>query len=141
MPRSSVLELDEYEAWMESPQETDISVQDPIQYWHDLRFKYPRLSRMALEFFTIQYMSAECERLFSAAGLMVTPERNRLEASTIGICQVLRSWLRAGVIDELDPIFVFVADEAIQQLVNDDVIGAPETSASLDTTSEDMEEG
>jgi hypothetical protein len=50
----------------------------------------------------------------------VTPQRNRLEAHTIGICQVLRSWLRAGIIDELDPIFVHVADEAIEQL-NDDV--------------------
>jgi hAT family C-terminal dimerisation region len=118
MSGCNALELDEYEAWVGSPQETDISIQDPIQYWHDLRFKYPRLSRMALDFLTIQPMSAECERLFSAAGLMVTPQRNRLEAHTIGICQVLRSWLRAGIIDELDPIFVSEEDEAIQQPVD-----------------------
>ncbi|KAM5529009.1 hAT family dimerization domain protein [Fusarium oxysporum f. sp. phaseoli] len=53
---------------------------------------------MALVFLTIQPMSAECERLFSAAGRMVTPLRSRLEAQVIGTCQVLRSWLRAGII-------------------------------------------
>lgn len=134
MPRSISRELDEYEVWIESPQATDISIQDPIQYWYDLRFKYPCLSRIALDFLMIQPMSAECERLFSAAGLMVTPQRNRLEAHTIGICQVLRSWLRAGIIDELDPIFVYMADEAIQQLDND--VAAAETAAWLNATSE-----
>jgi hypothetical protein len=93
-----------------------------IQCWHDgLRFKYPRLSRMALDFLTTQPMSAECERLFSAVGLMVTPQRNRLEAHVVGICQVLRSWLRAGIIDEPDPIFNFEMDKANQQLVVLDV--------------------
>jgi hypothetical protein len=52
---------------------------------------------MALDFLTIQSMSAECERLFSGAGRMVTPCRNRLDACTISISQVL--------IDELDPLF------------------------------------
>lgn len=140
MSGSTALELDEYEWWTESPQETDISIQDPIQYWHDLQFKYPRLSRMALDFLTIQPMSAECERLFSAAGLMVTTQRNRLEAHTIGICQALRSWLRAGIIDDLDPIFDFETGEAIQQLVDDNV-DAVETAAWLDTTSDEVEKG
>jgi hypothetical protein len=31
---------------------------------------------------------------------MVTPTRSSLDAATIGICQVLRSWYRAGVIPE-----------------------------------------
>jgi hypothetical protein len=141
---STLVELDEYEAWIQSPQETDVSIQDPIQYWHDLRFKYPRLSRMALDFLTIQPMSAECERLFSESGLMVTPQRNRLEAHTVGMSQAVRSWLRAGVIDELDPIFVFEEDEAIQQLAYDDV-GTAETGSWLDITldiaSEDVKEG
>ena len=37
---------------------------------------------------------------------MVTPLRNRLDASTIGLIQTLRSWLRAGLIDELDNILL-----------------------------------
>jgi hypothetical protein len=56
-------------------------------------------------------MSAECERLFSAAGRMVTPLRSRLDAQVIGTCEVLRSWLRAGIIRDLDPFFVSEAEE------------------------------
>jgi hypothetical protein len=66
---------------------------------------------MALDFLTIQPMSAECERPFPAAGRMVTPLRSRLEAQVIGTCQILRSWLRAGIIRDLDPFFVSVAEE------------------------------
>jgi hypothetical protein len=66
---------------------------------------------MALDFLTIEPMSAECERLFSAAGRMVTPLRSQLEARVIGTCQVLRSRLRAGIIRDLDPFFVSVAEE------------------------------
>jgi hypothetical protein len=57
---------------------------------------------MAMDFMTIQPMSAECERAFSAAGKMVIPTRARLDAGIIGICQVLRSWYKAGVLPEAD---------------------------------------
>jgi hypothetical protein len=36
----------------------------------------------------------------------VTPLRSRLDADIIGICQVLRSWLRGGVIDDLAELFL-----------------------------------
>jgi hypothetical protein len=45
-------------------------------------------------------MSAECGKVFSAAGKMVITSRNKLEAEVIGICQILRSWYLAGVIKE-----------------------------------------
>ncbi|OAQ61308.1 hypothetical protein VFPFJ_11471 [Purpureocillium lilacinum] len=41
---------------------------------------------------------------------MVTPLRSRLDADIIGMCQVLRSWLRAGVIDDLDVLLLPVAN-------------------------------
>ena len=91
---------------------------------------------MALDFVTIQPMSAECERLFPAAGLMVTPSRNRIDAHTIGICQVLRSWLRAGIIEELDPMLVPLEDETVTQPSNKDV-NAMKTGTWLDIS--DME--
>ncbi|KAG7410120.1 putative AC9 transposase [Fusarium oxysporum f. sp. raphani] len=97
---------DEYEAWQQSWVPTDTDIRDPIAYWQDNRAQYPRLSRMALDFLTIQPMSAECERLFSAAGRLVTPLRSRLEVDIIGMCLVLRSWLQAKIIDDLDPLFV-----------------------------------
>jgi hypothetical protein len=122
-----------------SSQETDASIENPIQYWHDLRHKYPRLSRMALDFLTIQPMSAECERLFSAAGLTVTSQRSRLQAHIIGICQVLRSWLRADIIDELDPMLVFMANEDISTLGDD--VNVLETAVWLTSTSNDVDSG
>lgn len=105
---------DEYARWQRDLSLTDNDIRDPREYWHAQRFKYPRLSRMALDFMTVQAMSAECERLFSAAGRMVTPLRSQLEANTIAICQVLRSWLQAGIAEEIDPMLLKEADEATQ---------------------------
>lgn len=102
---------DEYVRWQSSHESSDKAIRDPISYWHEKRLQYPRLSRMALDFLTIQPMSAECERLFSASGQMVVPQRTSLEARTIGMCQVLRSWLRAGIINDLDPLFVSIMEE------------------------------
>jgi hypothetical protein len=66
---------------------------------------------MALDFLMIQSISAECERLFSAAGQIVVPQRSNLQARTIGMCQVLRSWFRAGIIKDLDPLFLSIKEE------------------------------
>ncbi|PNP52918.1 hypothetical protein FNYG_15795 [Fusarium nygamai] len=104
---------DEYLHWITHCESGDGSIDDPLAYWHEKRFKYPNLSRMALDFLTIQPISAECERLFSAAGRMVNPLRHQLEAQIIGMCQVLRSWLRAGIIHELDPFFISVVEEKV----------------------------
>jgi hypothetical protein len=42
---------------------------------------------MAMDFMTIQPMSAEFERAFSAAGKMVTPIRARLDAGISGFAR------------------------------------------------------
>ncbi|KAF4332544.1 restless-like transposase, partial [Fusarium beomiforme] len=104
---------DEYARWQKDVLPTDNVIRDPLEYWHAQRFKYPRLSRMAVDFMTVQPMSAECERLFSAAERMVTPLRNQLEASTIAICQVLRSWLQAGIVEEVDPMLLDKVDDTM----------------------------
>ena len=98
--------LDEYEQWQRDIDDSDALVTNPYEYWHMRRLKYPRLSRMALDLLTVPPMSAECERLFSTTGRMVTKSRSRLDASTIGLCQTLRSWLRAGLISSLDRILM-----------------------------------
>jgi hypothetical protein len=102
---------DEYETWQGSYEASDRRVRDPITYWHERRLKYPRLSRMALDFLTIQPMSAECERLFSAAGRMTMPLRSLLDAEIISICQVLRSWYSAGIVKEVDPVLISWREE------------------------------
>ncbi len=76
MPREKSLdaELDEYDQWLLSPDlKHDPLVSDPVQYWWERRDDYPRLSRMALDVLSIPPMSAECERIFSVAGQMVSP--------------------------------------------------------------------
>jgi hypothetical protein len=115
-PASVPDDWDEYERWLSSPDpildqqndkdnQSDIIVEiDPIEYWWGQRMTFPTLSKMALDVLTAMPMSADCERLFSAAGLMVVPLRNRLEASTIGITQTLRSWSRAGLICSRNPM-------------------------------------
>lgn len=59
---------------------------------------------MVLDFLVIQPMSAECKRLFSAASKMISGLHRNLDAETIAIYQVLRSWYRPGLIKDLDPL-------------------------------------
>ncbi|KAI8416761.1 hypothetical protein FOFC_03074 [Fusarium oxysporum] len=101
---AAIIVGDEYQAWQTDREASDGDVRDAIGYWITKQSRYPRLSRMALDFLTIQPMSAECERLFSAAGKMVSGLRTNLDAEIIAICQVLRSWYRAGLIKDLDPL-------------------------------------
>jgi hypothetical protein len=54
---------------------------------------------MTLGLLSIPPMSVECERLFSVAGQMLSPLRTRLDVSTIGMAQTLRSWVRNGLVD------------------------------------------
>lgn len=108
---SLVGEHDEYDRWLSSPDsKSDPFVTNLFQYWWGKRKEYPRLSRMALDLLSIPPMSAECERLFSVAGQMVSPQRSRLEASTIGVTQTLRSWVRNGLISTIDPLIDVSAD-------------------------------
>jgi len=77
----------------------DESCDDPLGCWKARRQAYPRLSRMAMDIFTIPAMSSEPERVFSIAGVMVTDRRNRLKATTLQAAQCLRWWWKDGVID------------------------------------------
>jgi len=89
---------DELAHWLEQvPVDDDCN--DPIAYWRARRQAYPRLSRMAIDVFTIPAMSLEPERVFSIAGVMVTDRRNRLKAETIQAAQCLQWWWRDGVIN------------------------------------------
>jgi hypothetical protein len=110
-PSPAPLELDEFERWQLEKADPDEQEEDPRAYWHKRRTTYPRLSRMALDLHTVLPMSAEVERLFSVTGHMVTPLRNRLQANTISLCQILRSWYDAGVVRDLDPILAWDATQ------------------------------
>ncbi|KAK8013477.1 hypothetical protein PG991_009070 [Apiospora marii] len=108
---------DEWDAWMaELPDPDDRYVTDPIVYWFIRRFKYPRLSQMALDTLTIPAMSAECERLFSAAGRLLNSTRSSLEIVIVSMCMALRPWLRAGILhdEEVDQTVISVVERVEQ---------------------------
>ncbi|KAK8036735.1 hypothetical protein PG994_015232 [Apiospora phragmitis] len=103
---------DEYQRWAFIDREPgDFDVNDPIQYWHKHRHQYPKLSRMALDFLTIQSMSAEYERLFSSAGRLLDDSRSSLGITIVAFSMTLRSWYRAGIIRDIDPIFLSITEE------------------------------
>lgn len=77
---------------------------------------------MALDYLTIQPMSAECERLFSSAKQMVTDLRKNLDTQMISICQCLRSWYRSGLIDDLDLELLDFSDVEPLQVVKGTVL-------------------
>ena len=124
---------DEYDRWLNSSypvldyqhsydDQLDLVIEiDPFEYWRGQRLVFSNLSKMALDVLSAIPMSADCERLFSAAGLMVSPLRSRLEASTIGITQTLRSWSRAGLVNLKDPMVAFAEDrwQGVQQHAED----------------------
>ena len=89
---------DEYAEWVATTDPGDCLVDNPIQYWLLRRRQYPRLSRMAIDLFSVPAMSSEPERIFSLAGQMVSAQRGRLKADLIGAAQCVSSWEKSGVI-------------------------------------------
>ncbi|KAG6980315.1 hypothetical protein Forpi1262_v017085 [Fusarium oxysporum f. sp. raphani] len=89
---------DEYAEWVATTDPGDCLVDNPIQYWLLRRRQYPRLSRMAIDVFSIPAMSTEPERIFSLAGQIVTAQRGRLQADIIGAAQCISSWEKNGAI-------------------------------------------
>ena len=132
-PSLAIDDWDEYDRWLNSP-ETVLDYQDnndtqsdlvidinPFEYWRGQRLAFPNLCKMAVDVLSAMPMSADCERLFSATGLMVSPLRSRLEASTVGITQTLRSWSRAGLVNSKDPMVAVAGDrwQDVQQHLED----------------------
>lgn len=81
---------DEYEIWCSDTTEHG-HTDDPMEYWFQRRFRYLRLFQMAMDFLSVQSMSAECERLFSSMGKMISADRSCFDAVMVGVCQCLRS--------------------------------------------------
>jgi len=66
---------------------------------------------MAFDILTIPGMSAECERAFSQAKLLITDSRNHLLPPTVQACECLKQWIRRGHI----PTFTLTAEDEIEQ--------------------------
>ena len=49
---------------------------------------------MALDLLSVPLMSAECERVFSAAKILISDKRNRMKDDIIEVCTLLRHWFK-----------------------------------------------
>jgi hAT family C-terminal dimerisation region len=60
----------------------------------------PTVAQYALDLLCCPVMSAECERVFSGAKLLISPNRNRLADDTIEAAECLRIWWMRGIIED-----------------------------------------
>jgi hypothetical protein len=106
--RPGVKKQDEYNQYLatehlpgqQESEEIQSSVQlksvDLCAFWARYEAQYPSLARMAFDILSIPAMSAECERVFSSAKLLLTDRRARMKEDTIEASECLRAWFQAG---------------------------------------------
>ena len=88
---------DEYTAYCQLPA-LKSTPQNLITWWREQEPSFPLLATLAYTILAIPAMSAECERVFSSAKLLITPNRNRLSPDTIEWSECLRNWYNNKVI-------------------------------------------
>ncbi|XP_043285284.1 E3 SUMO-protein ligase ZBED1-like isoform X1 [Venturia canescens] len=64
---------------------------DPIKYWIDRKENTPGLASIALKYLSTVASSTPCERLFSMAGNIATPNRNKLSGKHLSRLLFLKS--------------------------------------------------
>lgn len=66
------------------------------------RSRFPLLSAMAIDIFSIPAMSSQAERVFSGAKNAISDERASLQIDTIQALECLKSWFRADLFTQED---------------------------------------
>jgi hAT family C-terminal dimerisation region len=82
---------DAYQSFIERDPEGQ-ATDDPLDYWNSRVILQPDLARFALDMLALPATSAECERVFSSAKLLITAARNRLHPDIIEANECLRAW-------------------------------------------------
>lgn len=82
---------DDYARYKDLPP-TRTAGDNPIAWWRDRQDEYPSLSQMAFDMFSIPAMSAECERIFSLAKLIITTQRHSMNEATLEAIMCLKNW-------------------------------------------------
>src|SRR3954452_18423883 len=75
----------------------------PIAWWSqpDIEEAFPTLQRWPFDVFACPATSCECERAFSRAKKLITPERNLLGDNIIEALECLRAWWNIGLVKRL----------------------------------------
>jgi hypothetical protein len=93
-PDSSVNRKTEFEVYIrQDPDEVQrIDEINPVQWWASKKLNFPTLRLLAFDVLSIPAMSAECERVFSSAKKMITPDRSGLNNDIVEACECLKYW-------------------------------------------------
>ncbi|XP_045027143.1 zinc finger BED domain-containing protein DAYSLEEPER [Daphnia magna] len=86
-------------------EETEPSNCDPtdiLSYWDQRSKRWPKLSNMARDMLSIPATSAGSERAFSTGKDCFGIARMSLNSETVEALICLRSWFKAGLINEID---------------------------------------
>ena len=78
---------DKYEEYLRIPAQPCDKL---LEWWKAHSGQFPVLSQMALDLLSVPLMSAECERVFSAAKILISDKRNRMKNDIIEVCTLLR---------------------------------------------------
>ena len=98
---------DEFERFIIAP--PDLIKGHPLDWWLQTsqRDSYPALSQMAIDVLSAMAMSAESERVFSAARRTIPWTRARLESKAIEHSECVKHWQKASLIS---PTFALISD-------------------------------
>ena len=67
--------------------------EDPLTWWKDKQLKLPTLAKLTKAYLAVQATSAQSERIFSAAALLITVLRNSLDPKTVkDLLFINRNW-------------------------------------------------
>ena len=69
----------------------DLKIFNPITWWKNCRVDFPTLHLWAFDTLAIPAISVECERVFSSAKKLITPERNYLNTRIIEASECLKN--------------------------------------------------
>jgi hAT family C-terminal dimerisation region len=87
--------LDQRSADLESSSRSQLKSVNLCAFWERYEAQYPSLARMAFDMLSIPAMSAECERVFSSAKILLSDRRARMKEDIIEASECLRAWLLA----------------------------------------------
>jgi hypothetical protein len=90
-------EIDDYCSLVFSMGEEACMRINPLQFWADNMHRFPILARIAARILSAQATSSEVERLFSAAGRVLTAARSRLSYDHLNEIVCLHYWLMSDM--------------------------------------------
>lgn len=98
----SIDNLDELEQYTSEPRLVEVG--SVMSWWTcpAQRSRFPLLSAMAIDIFSIPAMSSEAERVFSGVKHTISDERASLHIDTIEALECLKSWFRANIFTQED---------------------------------------